>query len=94
MPEFTAYVAPTSFAFSSLLSDKSKTKISLAPAARAAITVNNPIGPAPNTATESLNFISDSLIACKATAVGSTSAANSSDVSSCNLTTFSLSTMT
>ena len=60
--------------FSKRSSDKSKTKILLAPAAFAAITVNKPIGPAPNTATVSPNNNSPSLTACTATAVGSTSA--------------------
>ena len=44
-------------------SDKSKTKILLAPAALAAITVSKPIGPAPNTATVSPNNNSPSLTA-------------------------------
>ena len=74
LPELTACVAPNSFAFSNRSSDKSKTITLLAPDALAAMTVNNPMGPAPNTATESPNVTHASFTACTATAIGSTNA--------------------
>lgn len=89
LPELTTCVAPTSLALAKRSSDKSNTKILLAPAALAATIVNKPIGPAPNTATVSPNNNLPSLTAWTATAVGSTKAPSLSDTLSGNAYTFS-----
>lgn len=63
LSELKVCVAPTLLAFSKRSSDKSKTKILLAPAVFAAITVSRPIGSAPKTATVSPNNNSPSFTA-------------------------------